>query len=490
MAYDPAGTSVVAFQSDPTKLQASVTGNVGVTNFPATQAISGSITALQGTNPWQVQLTSGSIATTVGNSSVQLVGGTAMIGSVAAYQGAKPWDIAGSVVAFLGNSTNASIITVGGSTGNSSVMLTQGINTIGSVTAIQGTNPWTVQLSSGSVITTGGNSSVQVVGAMPPQSVSGVGTFNINGSIAGTYTEKNTAASVTGLAMLFKADNSSSVMSTPSPNTPLPVVGSVSGNVGISGNVTVNPASVVFVSPQSVSGVGTFVVGDSTKSIDIGSGFPGGDGAAVGNGVKTADYNLVYNGSNWDRWRGNSSIGALVSTGASSVITVLQTPSIVGTYAEDSAHTSGDKGLFALQVRNDTMSSITSADGDYSPQAVGPIGEVISANAPITKWVQGTASILNVAQSVAVLAAPGANLFNYVTGVQLANASANNITVQFNSGQNSIIGYVPAPANGGAVFTIPNAWKGTANLPITASVSGLASILISMSGFTSKGGAI
>lgn len=66
--------------------------------------------------------------------------------SVAALQGTNPWVI-----------------------GNSSVMLTQGTNTIGSVTAIQGTNPWVI-----------GNSSVQVVGIMPPQSVSGVGLFNIN----------------------------------------------------------------------------------------------------------------------------------------------------------------------------------------------------------------------------------------------------------------------------------------------------------------------
>ena len=46
------------------------------------------------------------------------------------------------------------------------------------------------------------------------------------------------------------------------------------------------------------------------------------------------------------------------------------------THAEDSPHVSGDKGVFALTVRNDANAAMTSANGDYSPIAVNDKGAV------------------------------------------------------------------------------------------------------------------
>src|ERR1043165_8633319 len=43
-----------------------------------------------------------------------------------------------------------------------------------------------------------------------------------------------------------------------------------------------------------------------------------------------------------------------IRTDSASVIAVIQASSIVGTYAEDAGHTSADKGIFVLAVRNDT----------------------------------------------------------------------------------------------------------------------------------------
>lgn len=43
-------------------------------------------------------------------------------------------------------------------------------------------------------------------------------------------------------------------------------------------------------------------------------------------------------------------------------------------YAEDSAHTSGDKGTQALAVRKDTAAAIAATDGDYSPLQVDADG--------------------------------------------------------------------------------------------------------------------
>ena len=39
----------------------------------------------------------------------------------------------------------------------------------------------------------------------------------------------------------------------------------------------------------------------------------------------------------------------------------------LGIFAEDSAHSSGDAGQQILGVRNDTRSSLSDTDGDYTP---------------------------------------------------------------------------------------------------------------------------
>lgn len=164
-----------------------------------------------------------------------------------------------------------------------------------------------------------------------------------------------------------------------------------------------------------------------------------------------------------------------------------QSPSIVGTYTEDAGHTSANKGIFTLGVRNDTLSSITSADGDYSPIATGPSGETVTANAPITQWIRGTAD-LRVVQgaSVTTIAAQGASVFTYITGVQLSNMGSASVLVTFGGGLGSILGYSIAPAGGGSNILYPNALRTGENSAFTASISGTASVLVSAQGFIAK----
>lgn len=191
----------------------------------------------------------------------------------------------------------------------------------------------------------------------------------------------------------------------------------------------------------------------------------------------------------------NSSIialqaGSVVSLSIGSVITVLQAPSIVGTYAEDAPSASGDKGFLVMGARNDTLSSVTSNDGDYSSHVVGPAGELIAENAPLTKWISGTASALGgtptTGSLIPVIAAQGASIFTYITGVQIANASATNAWVTLLGGTNSVIGYTVAPANGGSNIYYQNALKTNANAAFSASVSAVSSIYVSAQGFISK----
>lgn len=185
---------------------------------------------------------------------------------------------------------------------------------------------------------------------------------------------------------------------------------------------------------------------------------------------------------------GSSVLGWVpIQASNTSVLTIWQSASISGTYAEDAAHTSGDRGIFALNVRNDTMASITSADGDYSPMEVGPTGEVVTANSPITKWVRGTAD-LRVVQgaSVTAIAAQGASVFTYITGVQVANMGSASVLVTLGGGLGSVLGYTIAPAGGGSNIVYPNALKTGENSAFTASISGTASVLISAQGFIAK----
>lgn len=188
----------------------------------------------------------------------------------------------------------------------------------------------------------------------------------------------------------------------------------------------------------------------------------------------------------------NSSIiginaGSVITISQGSVITTWQNPSIVGTYVEDAATASGDRGLFVLAARNDQLASVTSADLDYSGVAVGPVGEQITANAPLTKWVQGTADLrVVVGSSVTAISAQGASIFTYITGVQVANFGPSSVLVTLGGGLGSILGYTIAPAGGGSNIVYPNALKTGANSAFTASINGTASVLVSAQGFISK----
>ncbi len=177
-SFSPSGNqsvsgTVFALQTAGSIMAVSTTVNTGNSSVQLVggTAMAGSIAAYQGaTAPWRVELTSGSIATTAGttgNSSVQLVGGTAMTGSVTAYQGVSPWTVVetsgsilstpGSVQLMAGTNMVGSVVAYQGvanwSIGNTSVMLTTGTNAIGSVATLQGTNPWIV---SGSTSMVGG----------------------------------------------------------------------------------------------------------------------------------------------------------------------------------------------------------------------------------------------------------------------------------------------------------------------------------------------
>lgn len=359
---------------------------------------------------------------------------------------------------------HAPVVIVGGSiatssTANQSVSGTVGASIIGAPPAnvfvggavASAANPLPVSPpASGFLVTNPANSSTI---AYVQNSVA---TVIVGGSIAASFTPPANQ-SVSGTVQtdvrgsVAVAIIAGSIAATFTP----PANQSVSGTVGVTGSVATlqgtNPWTVV----SSLAG-GIFPVSGSVAAV-------------VTNTVPVTN------------------VGSIISLNIGSVIATLQAPSIVGTYAEDSAHATDSRGIFVMQVRNDTMSSMTSADGDYAPLAGGPVGETIVANSPITKWVQGTADLrTNAGASVAVIAAQGASIFTYITGVQIANMGSASVLVTLSGATSSIVGYTIAPAGGGSNIVYPNALKTNANGAFTVSISGVASVLVSAQGFTAR----
>lgn len=110
--------------------------------------------------------------------------------------------------------------------------------------------------------------------------------------------------------------------------------------------------------------------------------------------------------------------------------------SISGSYAEDSAHTSGDLGLFTLMVRNDADTSLVNANGDYAPTQVDALGRLKTVS---------RANVSNLQQVVSV-----ATTATLLPATALANRQ--NILIQ-NQGSSSIF-------IGSATVTAAGATKG------------------------------
>lgn len=224
---------------------------------------------------------------------------------------------------------------------------------------------------------------------------------------------------------------------------------SVSGTVGITGNPSIS---------------GTVIIGNQQTGVSS---------VQLMAGINNAGSITAIQGTN--PW--------VIGSNNNSILTA-------GTYIEDVAHTFGDRGTYTLAVRNDTLASVTTASGDYSPFAVGPSGETIVANAPITKWKSAVTSVM-AGPSVLVFSAPGASIFNYVSGVQLTNPGTVAAHVAFYEGLGavpaSILFFAIAPAGGGTNMVFPNPIKTIlADKNISASVSAHSSVYVMMEGFTAN----
>lgn len=404
-------TSILTVVSPANPLPASVQGNVGVTQITTPWAVNMPSPSVVVIHPAgsvvQVRTDNASVVTVLTNSSVTTL------------QGTNPWQVNVPSPSYIAYQLAGSVMAVNATvnTGNSSVQVLGGVAVIGSVATLQGTNPWLI-----------GNSSVLAFQGTTPWTVN---------SILGTYQEKAAAgiASALGQVILFKNNTTTSTLAAVSTIDPLPVQGSVATLQGTTPWI-VNVPTPSYLSIQLAGSV-------------LNANISGSIAAFVGNNIG----------------------------------------SIVGTYAEDSASNTTDKGLFVLGVRNDTLASVTSNDGDYGALTVGPSGEVVTANSPITKWISAATSVMY-GTSVQAIAPPGASIFTYITGIQVINESANLSRVTFTQGLGrvpaSMIAWAIAPATGGSNMVFPNPIRVLDNNGVSASISGISSVYVMIEGFNSK----
>ena len=92
--------------------------------------------------------------------------------------------------------------------------------------------------------------------------------------------------------------------------------------------------------------------------------------------------------------------------------------------------------------------------------------------------------------SVQVLAAPGASIFTYITGINVINesATASRVTITQGAGAvpSSMLTWIIAPAAGGSNSSYLNPIRVLDNNGISASISTVASIYVTITGFTAK----
>lgn len=193
------------------------------------------------------------------------------------------------------------------------------------------------------------------------------------------------------------------------------------------------------------------------------------------------------------------SVAAWIQSDNASVITVLQNSSIIA--LQSGSVVSINQGSIAAVIIGGSIATSSPANqsvsGTVGASIIGvvpiivtgtlpaqSISGVVVQNAPTSSWISGTTSVFTgVIQPV--IAAQGTSIFTYVTGVQVANNSANPVYVSFlNAVAGSIIGYTIAPGNGGSNITMPNALKTLANGAFSASISGVASVFVTAEGFT------
>ena len=149
--------------------------------------------------------------------------------------------------------------------------------------------------------------------------------------------------------------------------------------------------------------------------------------------------------------------GTVTATMTSTTLTSV-VPGVAATSlgkAEDAAHASGDTGVADWGVRNDTLLSLTSATGDYSPKAVDTAGVQIVAGAPRALKARQVTTITSSTTETTIVTAI-ASTFNDLYGLWLSNtsATATEVTIRDATAGGTISSFM-VPAGDTRGFVVP-----------------------------------
>lgn len=485
---------------------------------PANQSVSGTVTTVSQGSIATV-IIGGSIAASFTPPANQSVSGTvttisqgsiaAVIigGSIAASFTAPPNQSVSGTVTTISQGSVAAVIIGGSISASFTPPANQSVS--GTVTANQGTNPWIITGSVQATLTPAANQSVSgTVGAsvigLTPVAVTNTpsisGTVLIGNTI--TINSPSVYGNISGSVVTFQGGTViTSITGTPAV--------SVQGTVFVSGSViTVGGSGVA---NQSVSGtVGASIIGLVPVGLTPSSGSSS-DGNLINFVLQTngganaspfAMANYVFNGSNWDRARGNSSIGALINTGTSSVVVLVQgsvatvgvavaNQSVSGTIgASIIGQLPGGNAIIGAVAAS--ISGIVNMSGSVvgfqgGTQITSVSGTVVNQPFPTSSLVSGVTSVITGTTSVQVLAPAAAGQRNYISNVLVTNAAAVGTTVQLYDGGNVIyVGYAAA-SGGGFSLSFPTPLRQSSiagNLSALSSIQ--ASVYVSASGYTAS----
>lgn len=282
----------------------------------------------------------------------------------------------------------------------------------------------------------------------------------------------------------------------------------------VSGNVTVVQSTAANLKTDANITNTSVPIGDGTNTVTIDTDPADGEPNS-GNALHAESRTYIYNGTTWDRVRGDITNGMDVD-----VTRVQGNLTVVGA-AADGATLSGNPVLIAGSDGTNAQTLSVTATGELNVDAVGNIAhDTADSGAPVKLGTRarstvigsvatddradaigtlqgyvitypyalpqssltGTASSTGTGDT-AVIAAQGAGITVNVTTITIYNDSTTNTFVNIKDGTTTRL-VVPAPAKGGAMVTLPSPLRITANTALNfASASAVTTMYVSAVGF-------
>lgn len=166
--------------------------------------------------------------------------------------------------------------------------------------------------------------------------------------------------------------------------------------------------------------------------------------------VPSEAYNMAFNGSTWDRVRGDATNGLYVQVKAE-----------IGAIADDAAFTPGTTPVRMVGFTlDDTATDLVDEGDSGAARMTADRRQIVQLGESGAKDVVGGGSKTD-GTDQAVMAAGAAGVFNYLCWLTVYNSSATNTYATLKDGSTTRA-VIPLPAYGGAVLQWPRGLRSTA----------------------------